>query len=667
MLCYHCMREKGDADVCPYCHAQGNAVLQPHQIAPGTIVGNRYTLGNVIGEGGFGITYIALENTLGITVAIKEYYPFGYCNRNTTASNTVSVVSDDKQQIFEKGRNRFLREAKTLAKFQEDPGVVNVTDFLEENNTAYIVMEYLDGITLREYLKQNGTLTPEQAVQMLLPAMRALVKIHNAGVIHRDISPDNIMMLRDGSLKLMDFGAARDYDGDNRSMSIMLKQGYAPVEQYRRNGEQGPWTDVYGMCATIYRAITGVTPVDSIDRIYQDTLKLPSQCGVAISPALENTIMYGLAIHKENRCPDMNKLIELFEKALSGEQVFAGYGVYVDGHAPFDPNQTVAADDSFTHRSQERVRSQEYQRPPQDYPQPPVQQYPPQQPAPQKRSYAPVIAGLLVFIAVVSVIIAAVAITNQKKDSDSDSSSIVIEEKTEKAIKMPDLTGMTKDEAISTLKKLNLSVDSFTETESDDQPAGKVFDQVPQENSEVSDNTKITLYIAKAPATEAPASKKEVQKEPDPPAETPSSTTIYCIANSYVAVHTSANTSSSTVGKLWIKCSAKATKHSSGWYYIDDGYVKGYVSDEYVSTSSAMVPQYTDPIYVNSGVDFLALRASASENSTELARIPAGTELSFTGTSVDNGYVDSDGYHVRWVKVMYNGKQGYVYDKYVHD
>ena len=304
MLCYHCMREKGDAAVCPHCHAQDNAVLQPHQIAPGTMIGNRYTLGNVIGEGGFGITYIALENTLGITVAIKEYYPFGYCNRNSTASNTVSVTSDDKQQIFEKGRSRFLREAKTLAKFQVDPGVVNVIDFLEENNTAYIVMEFLDGIDLREYLRQNGNLAPEQAVQMLLPSMRALDKIHKAGVIHRDISPDNIMVLRDGSLKLMDFGAARDFEGvDSRSMSIMLKQGYAPAEQYRRNGEQGPWTDVYGMCATIYRAITGVTPVDSIDRVYQDTLQTPSQCGVKITPALENTIMYGLAVCRRRGIP----------------------------------------------------------------------------------------------------------------------------------------------------------------------------------------------------------------------------------------------------------------------------------------------------------------------------------------------------------------------------
>ena len=687
MLCYHCMREKGDADVCPYCHAQGNPELQPHQITPGTVIGNRYTLGEVIGEGGFGITYIALENTLGITVAVKEYYPFGYCNRNTTASNTVSVVSNDKVEVFEKGRTRFLNEAKTLAKFQVDPGVVDVIDFLEENNTAYIVMEFLDGINLREYLRQTGTMTPEQAVQMLLPAMRALVKIHNAGVIHRDISPDNIMMLRDGTLKLMDFGAARDYDDDNRSMSIMLKQGYAPAEQYRRNGKQGPWTDVYGMCATIYRCITGVTPVDSIDRVYQDTLRKPSECGVSISSALENTIMYGLAVHKEDRCPDMNTLIELFEKALGGGAVPPHKTTYRDSRSRTgdpDPNQTVAADAYYTLYTQNNPQpgySQNNGQRPAGYPdpsrqgyRPPIHQYPPQpQPQPKKRSYAPLIAGLLVFIAVLSVVIAAVAIVNSNKDSDSDNSSSVIKEETKKAQKMPDLTGMTKEEAISTLGNLNQTVDTFTETESDEQSPGKVFNQVPKKDTELSDDTKITLYIAKAPETDAPVSKKEAasskQAEPDDDDSSVSSGgyTIYCTARSYVTVHSSPSTGSGSRGKIWIGESAKCISSTSGWYYIDDGCVKGYVSSNYFSTSSAMVPQYTDPLYADSDIDFLSLRASASENSSELVKIPPGAKMSFTGVYQDNGYVRSDGYHVRWAKVIYNGQQGYVYDLYVHD
>lgn len=679
MLCYHCMREKGDAAVCPHCHAQDNAVLQPHQIAPGTMIGNRYTLGNVIGEGGFGITYIALENTLGITVAIKEYYPFGYCNRNSTASNTVSVTSDDKQQIFEKGRSRFLREAKTLAKFQVDPGVVNVIDFLEENNTAYIVMEFLDGIDLREYLRQNGTMAPEKAVQMLLPSMRALDKIHKAGVIHRDISPDNIMVLRDGSLKLMDFGAARDFEGvDSRSMSIMLKQGYAPAEQYRRNGEQGPWTDVYGMCATIYRAITGVTPVDSIDRVYQDTLQTPSQCGVKITPALENTIMYGLAVHKENRCPDMNTLIDLFEKALRGQNIPAGaVAGAVAGAAVFrdnrtgDPNQTVAADAYHTRYAQNNQQHpDQYQR---GY-QPPVPPYPPQpqprQPMPRKRSYAPIIAGLLVFIAVLSVVITVVAVVNRNQDN----SSSAVEAETAQMQKIPNLTGMTKEEAINTLSKMGLSVDNFIETETEKQSAGKVFDQVPKSNTEVSSGTAITVYVAKTPETQAPEpvveSKIEVSKNQDQHQDyTPSSGVLYCTARSYVVVHRSAGTGSAELGKIWKGASVKNLGYSSGWYYIDDGSVRGYVSADYVSSSASDIPSSTDPIYVDDDIDdgFLALRASASENSTKLLEIPTGATITYLGTAQDNGYVRSDGYHVRWAKVRYNGKEGYVYDLYVHD
>ena len=669
MLCYHCMREKGDAAVCPHCHAQDDVVPQPHQISPGTVIGNRYTLGNVIGEGGFGITYIALENTLGITVAVKEYYPFGYCNRNATASNTVSVTSDDKQEFFEKGRSRFLREAKTLARFQGDPGVVNVIDFLEENNTAYIVMEFLDGITLREYLKQYGTLAPEQAVGMLLPAMRALVKIHSAGVIHRDISPDNIMVLRDGTLKLMDFGAARDYDGtDNRSMSIMLKQGYAPAEQYRRNGEQGPWTDVYGMCATIYRAITGITPVDSIDRVYQDTLRTPSQCGVNISSAMENTLMYGLAVHKENRCPDMPTLIGMFEQALRGDSVPIGGAVFLHDSRTADPNQTVAADAYHTRYQQNDPHAgQGYQRPPEPAYRPPVQQAPPQQPVSKKRSYAPIIAGLLVFLAVLSVVITVVAIITRNKNESNDSSSVIAAE-TEQVLKMPDLTGMTKEEAISTLSDIGQSVDTFTETETEMQSAGKIFNQVPGKNSVISSDTKITLYVAVAPETEAPSSKKEVVKKQDPPVnDTPASTTMYCTAKSYVSVHSGANIGSDELGKIYIGDSVKVLSSSSGWLHIDDGEITGYVSSAYFSSSAAMVPQYTDPLYVDSDVDFLALRASASESASELVKIPPGAKMTFSGHWQDNGYVRSDGYHVRWAKVSYDGKQGYVYDYYLHD
>ncbi|WP_405358490.1 protein kinase domain-containing protein [Ruminococcus sp.] len=663
MLCYHCMCEKGDAEICPHCHAQGRVEPQPHQIAPGTVIGNRYTLGNVIGEGGSGITYIGLDNTLGVTVAVKEYYPFGWCDRNTTAGNTVAVTSDDKSEFFEKGRSCFLNEARTLAGFQKDPGVVDVIDFLEENHTAYIVMEYLYGITLREYLKQNGTLAPDQAVRMLLPSMRALAKIHNAGVIHRDISPDNIMMLRDGTLKLMGFGSACDYDNaDNRSASNMLRQGYAPAEQYRRNDEQGPWTDVYGMCATIYRAITGITPVDSIDRVQQDTLRRPSQCGVKISPAMENALMYGMTVNRENRCPDMPTLIRMVEQALSGQPTAFAGAAFVQGNRTMNPNQTAAANAYQPRYPQNDPRfRQGYQRPPVQGYRPPMQQYPPEQPMPKKSSATPWIIGILVFLAVISAVVAAVVFFTRNNHHDEPSSSI-IEAETIETLKMPDLSGLTKEEAIKKLSDLNLSVDSFTETEVEDEDAGKVFSQVPKTDTEVTPDTKIKLYIAKAPATEAKKEEKDTPVKPSP-----SSTTMFCTARSYVTVHSSASTGSADLGKIYIGDSVKVLSSSSGWLYIDDGEIRGYASAAYFSSSASMVPLYTDPLYVDSDVDFLSLRASASENSAELVKIPPGAKMIFLGAWQDNGYVRSDGYHVRWAKVSYGGKQGYVYDYYLHD
>lgn len=319
MLCYFCMREKDNNAECPFCHSSGVPVIQPHHLVPGTTLADRYIVGRVIGEGGFGITYIGYDKVFEIRVAIKEYFPYGYSQRNNTASNTVSVVG--AEGVFDKGKQRFLQEAKTLVKFRREPGIVEVTDFVEANNTAYIIMEYLEGVTLRTYLKQNGVMSADRAFGMLMPVMESLEKIHRTGIIHRDISPENIMVMSDRSLKLMDFGAARDYESDEKSLSVILKHGYAPEEQYRRRGEQGPWTDVYAMCATIYRCITGKTPAESVDRLYRDSLQRPSQIGAKISPALENVLMYGMAVRKEDRCPDMQTLLMMIKEATSGKNI----------------------------------------------------------------------------------------------------------------------------------------------------------------------------------------------------------------------------------------------------------------------------------------------------------------------------------------------------------
>ena len=336
MICNNCKRDKGDVVICPYCHVGNIQEAKPHHLPKGTVLGGRYTIIGVLGEGGFGITYLG-SNKLGVNVAIKEYYPHGFTYRVSAAGNKVSVTESDRDE-YEHGKARFLTEAKTLVKFNDEPGIVNVTDYIDENNTAYIIMEYLNGTDLRDYLIKNGKMSVNKAIDMLMPVMNALVKVHKAGMIHRDISPDNIMRLKSGGIKLMDFGSAKVFNGDVRSMSVMLKPGFAPEEQYRRNGKQGPWTDVYGLCATIYCCITGKVPDESLDRLSDDRLKPPSKLGVNISPAMEKALMYGLAVRSADRCQSVTELLNLIDSARNNPYTGG------QGASTKDPYKTLDAD-----------------------------------------------------------------------------------------------------------------------------------------------------------------------------------------------------------------------------------------------------------------------------------------------------------------------------------
>ncbi len=348
MYCYNCMKNFPDSDSCPLCKDAKKAVNAPHHIAPGTVIGGKYTVGNPLGEGGFGITYAGLDNTLEVKVAIKEFFPSGYVNRNNTFSNEVTVTTQKQKDFFEGGKEKFLQEARSVARFLDEDGIVSVRDFFEDNNTAYIVMEYLDGLNLNDYTKKNGIFSAEEIFTLMLPIMDSLERVHEGGIIHRDISPENIMFLKKKkNLKLMDFGAARHYQNQEKALSVMLKQGYAPEEQYRKNGIQGPYTDVYGLCATIYKCITGKIPDDGLDRLYEDTLKKPSELSANISPALETVLMYGLAVHAKDRCQDMHELKELVIKALRNEPIEIRTDAKVckePAPAP-DINRTMIADE----------------------------------------------------------------------------------------------------------------------------------------------------------------------------------------------------------------------------------------------------------------------------------------------------------------------------------
>lgn len=321
-LCIHCMKEKHSADeICPFCGSDPkSADIPPYHLQPFSILAGKYLLGMAIGEGGFGITYIGMDLNLEMRVAIKEYYPNGCAVRNCSESNTVLSYSNSAQEVFEKGREKFINEARLLAKCSNLSEIVSVKDFFRENHTAYIVMEYIEGITLKAYLKQNGDhISAQKTLQMMKPVICSLSKVHDMNLIHRDISPDNIMICNNGSVKILDFGGARDYIFSNeKSLSIMLKPGYAPEEQYRTHGNQGPWTDVYALCATMYRCITGSVPPESLERAYQESLPPIRSISPDCPPAAASAIEKGMSIYPEDRFQSMQELYSaLYESSQS--------------------------------------------------------------------------------------------------------------------------------------------------------------------------------------------------------------------------------------------------------------------------------------------------------------------------------------------------------------
>lgn len=307
-FCPSCMVKAAPVDgKCPVCGSNVNIQNALHQFPVNTILNGRYLVGKVLGAGGFGITYIGYDLKLDGKVAVKEYYPSGAANRSM--SLTVLPTTDVKGNPFELGKNRFLKEARTLSEFVGDGNIVTLRDYFEENGTAYIVMEYLEGKDLSHYAKEHGRFEFGEALDLLDPVMLALNEVHKKGLIHRDISPSNIMVLNDGRVKLLDFGSARLQNTSGElSLSVMLKPGYAPMEQYSTHGEQGPWTDVYAMSATIYKLITGKTPPSSTDRLMEDTLEPPSTLGVKITPAQEDALLHGLALRPADRTQTMAEL-----------------------------------------------------------------------------------------------------------------------------------------------------------------------------------------------------------------------------------------------------------------------------------------------------------------------------------------------------------------------
>lgn len=300
--------------ICPLCGwEKGAGPLSHMHLKPGTILQEKYLIGRALGQGGFGVTYLAKDMNLDVKLAIKEYLPQDLASRSQ-GNTEISVYSGTLNAHYHDGLEKFLQEAKTLARFEGHPNIVSVRDFFKANGTAYLVMSYIEGVTLKEFIQdKGGKISVEQAINIMVPVLEALKEVHRFNTLHRDISPDNIFITAKGKVVLIDFGAARQsVKEQGRSMSIIMKPGFTPEEQYRSKGQQGPWTDIYATGATMYRAITGNMPPESLDRMVEDDLVPPSMYGIEIEATVENALLKAMAVMAKNRF----QTAESFQHAL---------------------------------------------------------------------------------------------------------------------------------------------------------------------------------------------------------------------------------------------------------------------------------------------------------------------------------------------------------------
>ena len=290
--------------------------MKESTLKAGTKLNMRYRLIRSIGQGGFGITYIAEDEVMKQYVVVKEYFPILLVERGEMGELVLPESEKDRRR-YQEGMDRFLKEAKILAALFEVPGIVKVLGYFQENVTAYIVMEHIRGESLRSYLERmESELSFEKTCEMLKPVMIALEKVHQKGLLHRDINPDNLMVEEDGKVKILDFGSAREYfleQDREKTMTILVKNGYAPPEQYEGKGGQGPWTDIYALCATMYEMMTGCIPPNSRERELEDELYAPSTYDVKITPEQEESFLKkGMALEKKDRYHTIQEMMEDF-------------------------------------------------------------------------------------------------------------------------------------------------------------------------------------------------------------------------------------------------------------------------------------------------------------------------------------------------------------------
>lgn len=314
-LCMGCMEQYGEQyQVCPYCgYIEDTPAKESFQLEPGSILAKKYIVGKAIGYGGFGTTYIGFDYELKRKIAIKEYLPAEF-STHIRGEKDITIFPGDNAAQFHAGKDKFIEEAKKLLRFKAVPGIVCFYDCFEENETAYITMELLEGETLKNRMKREGKLPYPEAERILSALLEALIPVHTEGIIHRDIAPDNVFLTKDGKVKLIDFGASRYATTcHSRSMTVLIKEGFAPQEQYRSRGDQGPWTDVYSTAAVFYHMVTGRSLQDAMEREVKDLVKAPSKAGAAGVPKhVEIAVMNALNRKIEDRTKDCISFQEEF-------------------------------------------------------------------------------------------------------------------------------------------------------------------------------------------------------------------------------------------------------------------------------------------------------------------------------------------------------------------
>ena len=323
--CFGCMENTPDYP-CPRCGYMPSVSSSAYSLRPGTILKGKYLLGKVLGQGGFGITYIGMDLALQRKVAIKEFYPANCVGRETGTNRVLWYDTPQAQETMSSGQAQFLKEARKMSRVSNISTVVHVFDVFQENGTAYICMEFIEGRTLQQMLQQTGPLPWAKTREIFLPIIQIMEQVHQQGLVHRDLSPDNLMIQPDGTVKILDLGAAKDLNLNTGASSMQVaKGGFSPIEQYITSGESGSWTDVYAMAATMYYTLTGVIPPTSMDRLNQDTLRWDLPQLQVLPAGVRKALVHAMAVRMGDRTRTMAAFFQelqhkMPDKPISGEK-----------------------------------------------------------------------------------------------------------------------------------------------------------------------------------------------------------------------------------------------------------------------------------------------------------------------------------------------------------